>query len=136
MPEMSAPEVPRLSLSTILRRAMLLRCLPCGGAPLFTGMFSMHTSCSACGFHYEREPGYFLGAIYFGYGGLAVVSLIAGVVMQSVFDVPLAWIFGSLFVVAVLVATVGFRYSRAAWMALDMVCDPPKAEDYPQETGQ
>ena len=36
----------------------------------------MNERCPACGLKFEREPGYFLGAMYIGYG-LALV-LIAG----------------------------------------------------------
>jgi len=40
----------------------------------------MHDRCPACGFHFNREPGYFLGAMYISYGlGLAIVIALGGV---------------------------------------------------------
>jgi Protein of unknown function (DUF983) len=34
----------------------------------------MHDECPACGLHFNREPGYFLGAMYISYGlGIAVI---------------------------------------------------------------
>ena len=41
----------------------------------------MYESCPVCGLKYEREPGYFLGAMYFSYmlsipPGLAIVLLL------------------------------------------------------------
>ena len=38
----------------------------------------MHERCPACGLKFEREEGYFLGAMYIGYGlALAAISLLA-----------------------------------------------------------
>ena len=114
-------------------RALRLRCLVCGETPMFTGLFAMHERCSACRFTYEREPGYFLGSIYFGYGGLALVTMVAAVLMQFVFRLSLWWILGSLSAFALAFTTLGFRHARAAWMVLDLLCDPPKDEDFKKE---
>jgi len=36
----------------------------------------MHDRCPGCGLHFNREPGYFLGAMYISYGlGLAVIFI-------------------------------------------------------------
>ena len=38
----------------------------------------MHDRCSFCDLKFEREPGYFLGAMYFSYAlGLVIIALIA-----------------------------------------------------------
>jgi uncharacterized protein (DUF983 family) len=47
-------------------------------APLWRGYLAMHERCPVCGLKFEREPGYFLGALYFSYllsilPGLAIV---------------------------------------------------------------
>jgi hypothetical protein len=40
----------------------------------------MHECCAVCHLRYEREPGYFLGAMYISYGvALPVIALIAAV---------------------------------------------------------
>ena len=49
--------------------------------PLWRGPLTIHERCPVCGHKYEREPGYFLGAMYFSYilsipPGLAIVLLI------------------------------------------------------------
>jgi uncharacterized protein (DUF983 family) len=45
----------------VLRGAMK-RCAACGAGALFTGWFRMATRCPGCGYHFEREEGFFLGA--------------------------------------------------------------------------
>src|SRR3954470_21955357 len=45
--------------------------------PLYTGVPAMHTTCPACGLKFEREPGYFLGAMYISYAlGSLLVALL------------------------------------------------------------
>src|SRR5262245_12611962 len=51
----------------LVRRALALRCPSCGRTRLFAGWFRMREACAACGLRYEREPGYFVGAIYVNY---------------------------------------------------------------------
>jgi len=55
-------------LVTVLWRSGRLRCPVCGRGKLFAGLFSMYPACSECRTVYQREPGFFLGAIYFNYG--------------------------------------------------------------------
>ena len=62
--------------SILLRRALRLRCTLCGQGKLFAGWFKMHGECLHCGAKLEREPGFFLGSIYFNYG---LTALIVGV---------------------------------------------------------
>ncbi len=51
----------------IVGRALRLRCPRCGRSPLYARYFRMHERCVACGLRYEREQGFFVGAIYINY---------------------------------------------------------------------
>ncbi|HEV3144358.1 MAG TPA: DUF983 domain-containing protein [Gemmataceae bacterium] len=62
---------PRRSL---LAAALRLRCPRCREARLFRGMAKMNDPCPVCGLVFEREPGYFIGAMYFSYA-LAVLMI-------------------------------------------------------------
>ncbi|HUQ39118.1 MAG TPA: DUF983 domain-containing protein, partial [Acidimicrobiales bacterium] len=46
----------------MLGRALLKRCPLCGAGELFTGWFRMKDRCPGCGYRFEREEGFFLGA--------------------------------------------------------------------------
>jgi hypothetical protein len=40
----------------------------------------MHACCPVCGLHFEREEGYFLGAMYISYGMSATILIAATLV--------------------------------------------------------
>ena len=44
---------------------MTLRCARCGSGHLFRRYFSMVPDCPRCGLHFEREQGYWTGALAF-----------------------------------------------------------------------
>jgi len=106
-------------VSRVLARALRLRCPRCGESALFTGPFTMQQRCASCGLTYEREPGYFVGAIYLNYGVTAVLALgitwsldlAVGLTLRQQLVVAIA--------VAALVPLAFFRYSRSLWLALD-----------------
>ena len=103
----------RARVSQALRRAVGLRCPRCGGAPLFTGLVRMPPRCPVCGLLFEREAGYFIGAIYINYG-LTVGLALAGYFLLEAWLAPhpgwqvLVW--GAF---TVLFPLWSFRYSKA-----------------------
>ena len=112
---------------TLVWRALRLRCPFCGRGKLFRGWFSMHKQCESCGVSLEREPGFFLGSIYFNYGLTALVTAIAypvlmfrGVPDKYLMPVTLAW--------AILFPIWFFRYARSLWLGFDQFVDPRKGE--------
>jgi len=84
----------------------------------------MHDRCPGCGLHFNREPGYFLGAMYISYGlGLAVIFGFAAI-LWALTD----WRVDRIVVWAVLfflpfVPMVTF-FSRVLWIYLDQTVDP------------
>ena len=90
----------------------------------------MHQSCSHCGERYEREPGYFYGAMYVSYGlmvGWFVVTWAINTFIVKVETIPYL-IFLS--VTIVLFTTLTFRISRLLWMNMFSKYDKSK-EDAP-----
>ena len=43
------------------------RCPRCLKGKVFSGLFRMNENCPECGYRFEREQGYFLGAMYASY---------------------------------------------------------------------
>ncbi len=90
----------------------------------------MRHHCHSCAYTYEREQGYFLGAMYISYGltcvlGLALFFTIAGFVdwpapMHLLYILPFVILFPVVF----------FRYSRLLWMVMDVFISTPAAEDF------
>ena len=103
----------------ILRRGLRLRCPRCGRSALYAGWFAMHPQCARCGLRYEREQGYFVGAIYLNYA--ATVALAAGIVLALDWAVglTLAEQLALGIALAALVPLAFFRYSRSLWLSVD-----------------
>jgi uncharacterized protein (DUF983 family) len=111
-------------------RAGRLRCPACGRAPIFRGWFAMHELCASCGRQFNRDPGYFLGAIYFNYGITAVLVLTLYFTMYFRDWLTDAERLVALSLFGVLFPIWFFRYSRALWIAFDERWDPwPNTEE-------
>jgi len=95
-----------------LAAVLTLRCPRCLSGRVWRGFISMNTACPVCGLVFDRESGYFAGAMVLSYA-LAVPILAAMVV---------ALIIGNT-AYLVLVPFI-FRYSRVLWLHLDWLIDP------------
>jgi len=88
-------------------------------------MFRMGERCSTCGMVWQREPGFFLGAIYFNYGLTALLATLAYPLLQfSGLAAPRTLLVGTLAFV-VLFPLWFFRYARSLWLGFDYYIDPP-----------
>ena len=79
----------------------------------------MHERCRTCGLVYEREQGYFVGAIYVNYAITTVACLGTAIALDVLVGVSLAVQLAVALPLAVLVPIVFFRYSRSLWLAID-----------------
>lgn len=108
-------------MATVLARALRLRCPRCGRARLFRGWFTMDDPCPACGLRYEREQGYFVGAIYVNYALTTAVTLGTVLGVDSLVGLSLASQLGIGIALGALVPLVFFRYARSLWLAIDFL---------------
>ena len=98
------------------------RCPHCRRGPVFHGLMAMHVRCGICTLKYEREPGYFLGAMYASYAfGLVTTAYWLPMLLLGVS--PL-WVIGVPTVHLVAQVPLSFRYSRVLWLFLDHGFDP------------
>jgi uncharacterized protein (DUF983 family) len=111
-----------------LRAILAMRCPHCLQGKIFSGFWKMNERCPVCGIRFEREPGYFLMAMFVGYmlalGALAPVALLLYFRDAS----PRAYIIAIGVTLAVLSPLV-FRYARIIWMHIDEVLDPRRPGD-------
>ena len=108
---------PSSRLSAILRQ----RCPVCLRGAMFRGPFTMNTTCPVCGQPFEREQGFFQGAMYLSYG-IGLVYLGALAVLANAFLVPRIGIVaaaGAVVVVHLACVPAVFRYSRVLWAHLN-----------------
>jgi uncharacterized protein (DUF983 family) len=91
---------------------------------IFLGFPKMREECSVCHLRYEREPGYFLGAMYISYGlGVPVIALLAFLIWAAT-----GWWITKDVILAVLLflplAPAITFLSRVLWIYLDQKVDP------------
>jgi hypothetical protein len=101
---------------------------------MFRGPFAMNDPCPVCGLVFQREEGYFLGAMY--------VSYLLAVVILVPFYYLIAWLFpdwnGILVACVALVPYLPlmpavFRYSRVIWVHAERAVDPSGVNAGPYE---
>ncbi|GAC1433357.1 MAG: hypothetical protein PVS3B3_29370 [Ktedonobacteraceae bacterium] len=114
---------------TLLGRGLRLRCPVCGKGRLFKRFFTMYEKCPICGFTFEREEGYFTGAMG--------INLVISELLVAAAIIPFATIAGLnpsipfypiLFAglpLPVVLPLIFFRHSRALWMSVDHWWNPP-----------
>ena len=78
---------PRLPANgTLLLRGLIRHCPRCGSGNLFRRWLLMVADCPGCGLHFEREEGFFLGAIVVN---IAITELAIVLAMAIGFGVTL-----------------------------------------------
>lgn len=93
-------------------------------------VFKMEKSCSSCGQVYEKETGFFYGAMYVSYGitagwfilWFALQNLFLHWEMWTILTVVISW--------TVLVAPLTLRWSRMLWLNFFVKYDREVAENY------
>jgi uncharacterized protein (DUF983 family) len=79
----------------------------------------MRERCAACGLRYEREQGYFVGAIYVNYAVTAACSIGGVLLADWTIGLSLAWQLALGVALALLVPVAFFRHARSLWLCLD-----------------
>jgi uncharacterized protein (DUF983 family) len=124
---METPTMPS-TLGSILQQ----RCPRCRTGRIFRysiyrGFPKMYERCSVCELKFEREPGYFLGAMYISYGlALLTIALIA----VSLWAVTGWWITKVTIWAVVLFlpfAPMITLFARVLWIYLDQTIDPEQS---------
>jgi uncharacterized protein (DUF983 family) len=104
-------------LGAVLRQ----RCPKCLYGPVFTGIATMHERCPLCEHKFEREEGYFLGAMYASYFlSIPLLGLLT-VLVHELLVPGWRWEFAVLFACLpyLLLTPLVYRYARILWMHID-----------------
>ena len=109
----------RRSVLTTLARAARLRCPACGRGGVFRSPFHVRPGCPACGAVFQREEGFFVGAIMLNVVTTEAAVLAAAGVCLLLFpgrDRLLIWL---LFGVALLFPVAFYHHAWSLWLAGD-----------------
>lgn len=88
----------------------------------------MNGQCPHCGVSLEREPGFYLGSIYFNYGLTALICTVLYVVLMFRLRVPPWQVTAITLSIALLFPLWFFRYARSLWLGFDQYWDPRRGE--------
>ncbi len=109
------------NLSKTLRSGFQLKCPRCGEGALFQTAFTMFKHCTICDLKFERESGYFIGAMYLNYGATVLVAFPGYFLFQTLTVIPFlvnlsVWtLFSAAFPV------LFYRYSKSLWLNFDYI---------------
>ena len=107
-----------------VRGILRQRCPRCRQGRVFRGSLTMNDPCPVCGLIFQREEGYFLGAMYFSYllsiPPVLVLILLVWWLTPWRFDVVLI----AAFIAYLPLVPVVTRFARVLWLHLDHHFDP------------
>ena len=108
-----------LDLIAILRR----RCPRCRKGPVFHKLVVPNAECPVCHLVFERESGYFTGAMYVSYTLGMVTSTPVWMTLLFMGFSP-AIVLGETALQLLITAPLLWSYSRVAWLHLDNLFNP------------
>jgi uncharacterized protein (DUF983 family) len=116
---MNAPQ--HATRSRMLWWGFTKRCARCGSGHLFKRWFTMVDDCPHCGLHFEREQGYWAGALAINIGitGAVFVVVFLTALVVTVPDVPVAPLLAILVPLMILTPIAAYPFSKTLWVAVD-----------------
>ena len=81
-----------------------------------TKFMKMNDDCPVCGLHFEREPGFFVGAMYVNYAFSVAIFIAVGIALFLLGDFPFYIYLLTVTTTVVLLLPFLFRYSRIIFL--------------------
>ena len=76
----------------------------------------MNDRCKKCDFKFEKEPGFFFGAMFVSYALVAAEMIASGIVFGYFVGFSYINVLFAIIIIAVLLSTINFRVSRSIWI--------------------
>jgi uncharacterized protein (DUF983 family) len=112
--------MPPITRSQKARAMLQRRCPRCCRGKIYQAGFRMNTRCPVCDLLFDREPGYFLGALYISYGMSTVLLLLGLWIGHALFPAfDLGWLVLILGVLYLPLVPLMTRYARVLWIWFD-----------------
>jgi uncharacterized protein (DUF983 family) len=102
-----------------LRRCSTLRCPACGNASIMQRPFKIAERCSSCRVIFNREQGFFVGAILVNVVSTEAVILLTYMISISLFSLQWQYIVPVLLTIGILFPIVFFHHSWSIWLTFD-----------------
>ena len=112
----------------LLRRGLRQRCPVCGRGKIFKGWIKTYERCPVCNFAYEREPGYYTGAIAINLVVSELLITIIAVPLAASQAVPLSVLIALGCTLPFLLPLLFYRPTKSLWMSFDHFIHPISSE--------
>ena len=106
-----------------LARSLRLRCPVCGESGVFRAPFQVRHQCPACGALFQREAGFFVGAIMVNVVATEAAVMLACGLLLLALDGGSALTLPLLFAVAFLFPVLFYHHAWSLWLAGDHVVE-------------
>lgn len=118
-------------LGTQLSRGFRKRCPRCGKGRAFESYFTMARACSVCAYPFERESGYWTGAMIVNIATCELWFLVLFLTVVFTTMPGVAWqpLLAVALVTNGLLPVVFYPFSKTIWMALDLYLHPLEAHE-------
>jgi hypothetical protein len=80
-------------------------------------MPQMKKKCTSCGYTFEKEPGYFTGAMYVSYG-LSIIEMVIIALLLQLTPISTDYLIYGICLTVIVFWPFNFRMSRIIWMYL------------------
>jgi uncharacterized protein (DUF983 family) len=115
-----------LRLTRMLSYGLRLKCPRCGVGALYAQPFKMLANCPDCSLKFEREQGYFVGAIYINYTATVAIAVPGFFLLDTFFGLTINQQLALWVPFAVIFPLIFFHHSRSLWLVLDHFFNPAK----------
>jgi uncharacterized protein (DUF983 family) len=109
-----------------LLNGLRLRCPRCGLGSLYEKPFRMRFACAHCGLKFEREQGYFVGAIYINYAATVLIAVPGFFILDVFTGITINQQLALWIPFTVIFPLVFFHHSRSLWLMLDHWLNPDR----------
>ena len=106
-------------ITSTLLRGLRLRCPVCARAPVFRRPFKVRHHCPECGALFQREEGFFVGALMINVVTTEAAVLVAYAALLLALGGRGALVLPLLFAVALLFLVAFYHHSWSLWLAAD-----------------
>jgi uncharacterized protein (DUF983 family) len=112
-------------------RGLLGACGWCGGRGLFASVNELRERCPTCGLWYEREDGYWLGAMTVSISAVigAFAVFFVGGMLLSWPDVPWNALLVGGVVLNGAIPLLGYGWAKTTWVGIDLAMHPPEPHE-------
>ena len=113
----------------MLLRGAAKRCAACGAGRLFSGWFRMADRCPGCGYRFEREEGFFLGAyvmnLVIAQGLVMLLAVVPTIVLLDAdADASLAPVVAGGLIATLLAPLAFYPFSKTLWVGIELILRP------------